>query len=51
MNAQDRPDLAISLRLLSGVLAAGMFICVKALGDGVPLGEIVFFRAFFALIL
>ncbi len=50
MNAFDRPRLGISLRLLSGVLMAGMFICVKALSDQVPLGQIVFFRSLFAII-
>lgn len=29
---------------------AGMFVSVKAISDNVPLGEIVFFRSFFALI-
>ena len=51
MTAQDRPSLGITLRLLSGVQMAGMFICVKAVSDDVPLDEIVFFRSFFALIL
>lgn len=50
MSATDRPSLGISLRILAGVLAAGMFICVKAAGTEVPLGEIVFFRSFFAVI-
>ncbi|WP_174867713.1 hypothetical protein [Ruegeria sp. HKCCD8929] len=46
----NRPSLGISLRILSGILGAGMFISVKAAIDEVPLGEIVFFRSFFALI-
>ncbi|MEO0380055.1 MAG: DMT family transporter [Pseudomonadota bacterium] len=50
MTATDRPRLGIGLRVLSGVLMAGMFVCVKALGDAVPLGEIVFFRSAFAMI-
>lgn len=50
MSSLDRPFLGISLRLLSGLLGAGMFICVKAVSDEVPLGQIVFFRAFFALL-
>jgi len=50
MNATDRPSLGISLRILAGVLSAGMFICVKAVGTDVPLGEVVFFRSFFAVI-
>lgn len=46
----DRPGLGIALRILSGFLGAGMFISVKAVSEEVPLGEIVFFRSFFALI-
>lgn len=47
---QDRPMYGIGLRVLSGLLFAGMFISVKAISADVPLGEIVFFRSFFALI-
>lgn len=50
MNTQNRPSFGIGLRLLSGLLGAGMFICVKAVSDDVPLGEIVFFRSFFAIV-
>ena len=50
MNNVDRPGLGIGLRLLSGVLMAGMFTCVKAVSEAVPLGEVVFFRSVFALI-
>jgi drug/metabolite transporter (DMT)-like permease len=50
MNGTDNPNLGIGLRLLSGLLMAGMFICVKAVSEDVPLGEIVFFRSFFAVI-
>ncbi len=50
MSAADRPTLGIYLRVLSGLLGAGMFICVKAVSDTIPLGEIVFFRSFFAII-
>ena len=46
----DQPALGIGLRILSGVLMGGMFVSVKAVGEEVPLGEIVFFRSFFALI-
>jgi drug/metabolite transporter (DMT)-like permease len=46
----ENPTLGIGLRLLSGVLFTGMVICVKILSDAVPLGQIVFFRSFFALI-
>ena len=50
MSDLDRPAIGIGLRLLSGLLFAGMLIVVKAVSDDVPLGEIVFFRSFFALI-
>lgn len=50
MTDSDRPRLGIGLRILSGVLMAGMFVCVKAVSEDVPLGEIVFFRSAFALI-
>ena len=50
MTGRDHPSLGIGLRILSGVLMAGMVICVKAVSDAVPLGEIVFFRSFFAMI-
>ncbi|MEM1430160.1 MAG: DMT family transporter [Pseudomonadota bacterium] len=50
MTATDNPGLGIGLRILSGVLMAGMFVCVKAVSDAVPLGEIVFFRSVFAMI-
>lgn len=46
----ENTPLGITLRLLSGFLFAGMMVCVKAVSDAVPLGEIVFFRSFFALI-
>lgn len=49
-NLADRPGLGISLRILSGFLIAGMYVSVKFVSDDVPLGEIVFFRSFFALI-
>jgi len=44
-----RPSLGISLRLLSGVLMAGMFVSVKAVSEDIPLGQIVFYRSFFAI--
>ena len=46
----DRPGRGIALRLLSGVLFTGMAVCVKALSDATPLGQIVFYRSAFALI-
>jgi drug/metabolite transporter (DMT)-like permease len=45
-----RPGRGIALRLLSGVLITGMSVCVKALSDEVPTGQIVFYRSAFALI-
>lgn len=39
----------VLLRLLSGFLFAAMIVCIKASSTSVPLGEIVFFRSFFAL--
>ncbi len=50
MSLADKPLRGITLRILSGVLIAGMYVCVKAVSDDVPLGEIVFFRSFFAII-
>jgi drug/metabolite transporter (DMT)-like permease len=50
MRAHDRPSLGISLRILAGLLSASMFICIKAAGPDMPLGEVVFFRSFFAII-
>ncbi len=50
MSAPANPRLGIGLRILSGILMAGMFVCVKAVSEEIPLGEIVFFRSAFALI-
>ncbi len=50
MTGTDKPSLGIMLRILSGLLMGGMFVSVKAVSEAVPLGEIVFFRSFFALI-
>jgi len=49
MTATNRPSLGIGLRILSGVLMAGMFISVKTVSEDVPLGQIVFYRSFFAI--
>lgn len=46
----ERPAVGIALRIVAGLLFAGMSLCVKVVADDVPLGEIVFFRSFFALI-
>lgn len=50
MSYENRPGYGICLRILSGVLMAGMYVSVKAVSDSVPLGEIVFFRSFFAIL-
>ena len=50
MNDFDRPIMGIGLRLLSGLLFAGMYVSVKAVSDDVPLGQIVFFRSLFAIL-
>lgn len=50
MQPVERPGLGIALRLLSGFLFAGMIVCVKQVSAEVPLGQVVFFRSFFALI-
>jgi len=50
MSLADNPLRGISLRVLSGLLMAGMYVCVKLVSDDIPLGEIVFFRSFFAII-
>ncbi len=50
MSNIDHPRLGITLRILSGILFAGMFVSVKAVSEDVPLGQIVFFRSFFAIV-
>ncbi|ANB32942.1 drug/metabolite transporter (DMT)-like permease [Rhodovulum sulfidophilum] len=42
--------LGIALRVLSTLAFAMMGVCVKALGDAVPLGQVVFFRSAVALL-
>lgn len=46
----ENPRVGIALRILSGFLFACMGICVKALSEHVPVGQIVFFRSAFALV-
>lgn len=48
LNANER--LGIALRILSTLSFAIMGACIKALGDAVPLGQIVFFRSAVALL-
>lgn len=45
-----KEQLGILLRIASGLLFTGMVVCVKALSDTTPLGQIVFFRSAVALI-
>jgi drug/metabolite transporter (DMT)-like permease len=42
--------LGVLLRILSTLAFATMGACIKALGDAVPLGQVVFFRSVFALL-
>lgn len=42
--------LGILLRILSTLAFATMGVCIKALGDVIPLGQVVFFRSAFALL-
>lgn len=44
------PLRGIALKCLSVVVFVGMQTCIKAGGEGIPAGEIVFFRSFFALV-
>ncbi len=50
LHRSERPALGIALRILSGFLFAAMVVCIKAVSLDVPLGQVVFFRSFFALI-
>jgi len=50
MSNGDNVRLGVTLRIASGALFAGMVICVKAVSEDIPLGEIVFFRSAFAII-
>ncbi|MDY8107683.1 DMT family transporter [Fulvimarina sp. 2208YS6-2-32] len=45
----DSPILGVSLKLLSILSFVGMQTAIKATGESVPAGEVVFFRCFFAL--
>jgi len=49
MIGTDSTKHAIGLRVVSGIFMAGMYICVKAISEDVPIGEIVFFRSAFAI--
>ena len=45
-----KEQAGILLRITSGLLFTGMLVCVKALSDTTPVGQIVFFRSAVALI-
>lgn len=47
---QSRALTGISLKLASVVFFVSMATCIKAAGDGVPAGQIVFFRSSMAMI-
>lgn len=49
-NLQEKPTKGILLRILSGALFAGMLVCIKAVSDEVPVGQLVFYRSLFALL-
>jgi drug/metabolite transporter (DMT)-like permease len=42
--SRQRPVLGIALKLASVVLFAGMTVCVKLLGDEIPIGQTIFVR-------
>ena len=44
------PMLGILLKCVSVVVFVGMQTALKAAGEGIPAGELVFFRSFFALV-
>ncbi|BDA83728.1 membrane protein [Aureimonas sp. SA4125] len=44
------PTRGILLKIASVVVFVGMQTAIKSAGDGIPAGQIVFFRSFFALI-
>jgi drug/metabolite transporter (DMT)-like permease len=49
-HAAPRPLLGIALKVISTLAFAGMITIVKLVSDRYPIGEMVFFRSFFALI-
>lgn len=44
----DQQRTGIALRIVSGLCITAMTLCVKAVTDEIALGQIVFFRSFFA---
>lgn len=49
-SAQPNPTLGIALKVVSVVIFVVMQTSIKLSGEGIPAGEIVFFRSFFALL-
>ncbi len=50
LRPEARPLHGIGLKVISVLIFVGMQTCLKALGDTVPAGQMVFFRSFFALL-
>jgi drug/metabolite transporter (DMT)-like permease len=48
---RDRPLFAITLKIIAMLLFSLMFACVKWVGTSVPVGEVVFFRSFFGMLI
>lgn len=44
------PLRGIAMKVLSVIVFLGMQTCIKSAGDGIPAGQITFYRSFFALI-
>jgi drug/metabolite transporter (DMT)-like permease len=49
-NGPVKPLLGIALKIVSTLAFVAMSTQIKLVGDGYPLGQVVFFRAFFALV-
>lgn len=47
--SRQRPVLGIFLKLASVVLFSGMTVCVKALGEGIPVGQTIFVRGLISM--
>ncbi|MBC8130365.1 MAG: DMT family transporter, partial [Rhizobiaceae bacterium] len=47
---QSNPTKGILLKIVSVLVFVGMQTSIKSAGEGIPAGQIVFFRSFFALI-
>jgi drug/metabolite transporter (DMT)-like permease len=49
-SSRHRPILGIAFKLASVVLFAGMTVCVKLLGDDIPIGQSIFVRGVISVI-